>query len=119
MRISKRSLNKGDIIQTEEVIEYVKEIHGLRDFDNGNLYNSLNKFDYYQVDYVTISDLNIDEYFKFEWLVDKYIDMYRSNKNYPPIVISNNYRIIDGNHRSNALFRFGLNKIKVIRGVLK
>ena len=42
--------------------------------------------------------------------------MYSNTKEYPPIVVSKNYSIIDGTHRANALKFCGLKKILAFVG---
>lgn len=77
----------------------------------------IEKYDTYQLVEVDIKDLNIDEYYLFDDLVDKYVNEYNKRGSYPPPVITHKNILIDGNHRSNALNKLGIKKIKVFKGV--
>ena len=46
-----------------------------------------------------------------------YIKEYKNSNNYPPIVLNDEYGIIDGTHRVNALERLGLKEVKAWVGI--
>lgn len=107
----------GDIIPEDIIYQYVEIIHGNHDFIDGDLGKRIEKYDRYQLVEVDIKDLNIDEYYLFDDLVDKYVNEYNKRGSYPPPVITHKNILIDGNHRSNALNKLGIKKIKVFKGV--
>jgi hypothetical protein len=107
----------GDILPEDIIYQYVQIIHGNHDFIDGDLGKRIEKYDRYQLVEVDIKDLNIDEYYLFDDLVDKYVNEYNKRGSYPPPVITHKNILIDGNHRSNALNKLGIKKIKVFKGV--
>jgi hypothetical protein len=111
------SAKVGDILSEDIIYQYVQILHGNDDFIDGDLGERIEKYDNYQLVEVDIDKLNIDEYYLFDDLVDDYIEEYNKRVSYPPPVVTYNYKLIDGNHRSNALNKIGFNKIKVFRGL--
>lgn len=111
------STKVGDYLPEDIIYQYVQIIHGNHDFIDGDLGNRIENYSKYQLVEVDINDLNIDEYYLFDDLVDDYISMYNKTKKYPPVVITSEYKLIDGNHRSNALYKLGFSKIKAFKGV--
>ena len=107
----------GDIIDEDIIYQYVQILHGNHDFIEGDLGKRIEEYSKYKFSEIDISKLNIDEYYLFDNLVDKYVDKYNKNGYYPPIVISNTNRLIDGNHRSNALNKLGFKKVKAFVGI--
>lgn len=111
------SANIGDILPEDIIYQYVEIIHGNHDFVDGDLGKRIEKYDNYQLVEVDIDKLNIDEYYRFDDLVDEYIEKYNKTKKYPPVVTTSGYKLIDGNHRANALNKLGLSKIKAFKGI--
>jgi len=107
----------GDILDVDTIYKYVKKIHGDSDFINGDLGKRIKKYKKYKLVEINIKDLNIDEYYLFDELVSKYIKKYKENNYYPPIVITDDFILIDGNHRSNSLNKLGIKKIKAFKGI--
>lgn len=107
----------GDILPEGDIYQYVEAIHGNDDFVDGDLGERIEEYDKYKLIEVDIDELNIDEYFLFDDLVDTYIDKYNQTKKYPPIVIDSKNRLIDGNHRANALNELGFEKIEAFKGI--
>lgn len=107
----------GDIIPEDIIYQYVQILHGNHDFIDGDLGKRIEKYSSYQLVEVDINKLNIDEYYLFDDLVDEYVEEYKKRGSYPPPVVTNKYRLIDGNHRSNALNKLGISKIKVFKGL--
>jgi hypothetical protein len=107
----------GDIISEDIIYQYVQILHGNHDFIDGDLGKRIEKYSSYKLVEVDINKLNIDEYYLFDDLVDKYVEEYKKRGSYPPPVVTNKYRLIDGNHRSNALNKLGISKIKVFKGL--
>lgn len=107
----------GDILPEDIIYQYVQILHGNDDFIDGDLGKRIEKYSNYQLVEVDIDRLNIDEYYIFDDLADEYVEEYKKRGSYPPPVVTNKYRLIDGNHRSNALNKLGITKIKVFRGL--
>lgn len=111
------SCKVGDVIDEDIIYQYVQILHGNDDFIDGDLGKRIEKYGKYKLTEVDISNLNIDEYYRFDDLVDSYVDRYNKSGYYPPIVISHKNRLIDGNHRSNALNKLGFKKVKAFVGI--
>lgn len=101
----------------ERVDRIMNQIHSAQIVVDGDLGKRIEKYDSYQLVEVDIDKLNIDEYYRFDDLVDEYIERYNKTKKYPPVVITSGYKLIDGNHRTNALNKLGFNKIKAFKGI--
>lgn len=114
---NKTNYSVGDIVDSEFIHDYVRKIHGERDFLNGKLSGRIRVYKKYLLEEVDISKLNIAEYYLFDDLVDRYVDEYKSKGTYPPVVISPEYRLIDGNHRCNCLNKLGIKKVLAFRAI--
>ena len=111
----------GDILSDDIIAQYVRSLHrNEEDFYDGDLEQRVYEFSKYKLMEVKISKINIDEYdLDIDYMKD-YIKEYRNNQNYPPIVLDgdtqwswgNNYTIIDGTHRVNALHRLKIDTVK-------
>lgn len=111
------SAKVGDVLSEDIIYQYVQIIHGNDDFMDGDLGDRIEEYSSYILKEVNISDLNIDEYYRFDDLVDEYSNKYTESGWYPPIVISPDNILIDGNHRANALNKLGIKKIKAFVGI--
>ena len=61
---------------------------------------------------LNISELDLDEFYIDEDLVEEYKEDYKPNEPYPPIIYDvKKQQIVDGNHRVNALHQIGIKKI--------
>lgn len=114
----------GQVFDSDDIYSYVNRIHRQDDdFYDGDLGKRIESFRRYKVVQVPIEDISIDEYQLDEDLVDEYVDMYKQNETYPPIVlggkISGKYNIIDGTHRANALKKKGEQSIVCFVGFRK
>ena len=115
--------NVGDIIPESDVYQYVQKIHNnYDDFIDGNLGERIERFPKYQVALIDIDKIVTDEYYLDDDMMDDYVNEYKNNKSYPPIVLGYydnrwGYDIIDGNHRANALKSIGVKKIKSLVGL--
>lgn len=107
----------GDIIPEDIIYQYIEILHNEEDFIDGDLPKRIEKYSSYKLIEVDVTDLNIDEYYLFEDLVEDYIKEYEKRGSYPPPVITHKYELIDGNHRANALHKLGIDKIKVFKGI--
>lgn len=110
-------LKLGEVIDSNIIHEYIEYLHGSRDFINGKLPKRIHMYEKYELVNSNISDLNINEYYLFDDLVDRYSKQTKKTGYYPPIVISHENKIIDGNHRSNALNSLGIKHIKSLKGI--
>ena len=112
----------GDILTNDVVYMYTQYLTILADkyddlFIDGDLDERLDEYDNYILKEIDIDDLNLDEWDIYYDLIDHYQELYHENKNYPPIVIDENYSIIDGTHRANAIKNIGYNKILAFVGL--
>lgn len=113
----------GDIISESDVYQYVQKIHNnYDDFIEGNLGERIERFSKYKVALIDIDNIVTDEYYLDDDMMNDYIEEYKNNKIYPPIVLGYydnrwGYDIIDGNHRANALKSIGIKKIKCLVGL--
>jgi hypothetical protein len=111
------SAKTGDILSEDIIYQYVQILHGNHDFVEGDLGDRIERYNRYELVEIDINKLNINDYYLFDELVEEYIEEYKKRGSYPPPVITHDYTLIDGNHRSNALVKQGLNKIKVFKGL--
>ena len=111
------SAKVGDILPESTIYQYVECIHGNDDFVDGNLGDRIEWYTEYELIEIVPNELNLDEYYLFDELKDEYKDKYTETEYYPPVVISHNNILIDGNHRANGLSELGLSTIKAFRGM--
>jgi hypothetical protein len=108
------------IIPNEKVYQLVQKIHrNYDDFIDGDLGDRLDKYDYYELKYIDIDNINLEEWEVQDYLVDDIEDEMKNNNDYPPIVVSHKMSIIDGIHRANALNNLGYKTIKAYVGIRK
>lgn len=103
----------GDVYPEEDVYIFTQKIHHTpEDFFDGDLGDRIEQYEEYIVKEVNISDIqNLDEFQLDEDLVEEYTEILKKNDTYPPIVLDEEYNIIDGTHRANALNDLGKKKI--------
>jgi hypothetical protein len=111
--------NIGDILYEEDVYQYVQSIHDDYEssFVDGDLGDRIEEFEQYELQLVPIDKINIDEFSLDTSKMREYIEEYKKSNDYPPIVLNDEYVIIDGTHRVNALERLGLKEVKAWVGV--
>ena len=111
--------NIGDILYEEDVYQYVQSIHDDYEssFVDGDLGDRIEEFEQYELQLVPIDKINIDEFSIDTSKMREYIEEYKKSNDYPPIVLNDEYVIIDGTHRVNALERLGLKEVKAWVGV--
>jgi hypothetical protein len=108
------------LISNDEVYSLVQRIHrNPDDFVDGDLAKRLDKYKFYILKTIPISDLDLNEWDVKDYLVDELSDMIKKNSTYPPIVVTHNMSIIDGIHRANALHELGHKEINAYVGVRK
>lgn len=115
----------GDIYDESDIYTYIQKLHHKRseDFWEGDLGDRIEKYPYYIVKEIPISDIELDEFYVDEDDVEEYVDMFIKRQSYPPIVIGKKHMgyhsIIDGTHRANALKELGFNSIICFVGTKK
>lgn len=112
----------GDILSNEDIYQYVEYLTVRADkytysFVDGDLAERIEEYSNY-----VLKELLLDAIDLTEWEVDKdianeYRLQYLKGKEYPPIIVSADYSIIDGIHRANGLKRAGLTKILAFVGI--
>jgi len=105
-----------------DVYSLVQRIHHTYDdFIDGDLGDRIEKYSEYELKEIPLADLNLDEWYIDEDMVDEYVEKFQEFKEYPPIVVGkdrlNKYTIIDGIHWANALSELGLKSIKAFVGI--
>ncbi len=111
--------NIGDVLYEEDVYQYVQSIHDDYEssFVDGDLGDRIEEFEQYELQLVPIDKINIDEFSIDTSKMREYIEEYKKSNDYPPIVLNDEFGIIDGTHRVNALERLGLKEVKAWVGV--
>ena len=112
----------GDILPNETIYMFVQYLTILSDkyddsFVDGDLGERLDEYNNYILKEIDVDDLNLNEWNLDDDLVDYYQELYHENKSYPPIVIDENYSIIDGTHRANAIKNIRFDKILAFVGL--
>ena len=100
-------------LTSDEIYDYILKLSNkFNDENTENVLEFLNKYDEFELVTVSIDELEIEQPAINTKKVDEYIKLFKETNKYPPIVIDNDYNIIDGYHRANALKKIGLSKIK-------
>jgi len=97
----------GDVLPESIIYQYVQYLHDDEDaFVNGDLGERIEEFNEYKLEKIEISNLEIEFYLDTD-KVSEYEKQYYKKMKYPPIVVrkygDNDYSIIDGSHRVEAL----------------
>jgi len=112
-----------NIITSSELVDDTYEIHrNPNDFyddeDFSGLQTLIKKYDSYFLKHININDIPKQHTNYSESRVNDYVEMYKKNDNYPPIIYDSEIGlIIDGIHRYEALKRIGVNTIKAYVGI--
>lgn len=110
--------NIGDVVDGSDIYSYVKALHNKdEDFYDGNLGDRIEWYPKYQLKKVSLSDLDLNEHYWGESDVEIFKNKFLDSSNYPPIVLSHDYSIIDGTHRSNSLEQAGEKDILAFVGI--
>jgi hypothetical protein len=109
----------GDVLTEEDIYQYIQSIHDDYEgsFIDGDLGDRIEEFEEYELKTIPISEIDIDEFSLDTSKMKDYIKEYKNSNNYPPIVLNDEYGIIDGTHRVNALERIGLKEVKAWVGI--
>lgn len=98
----------GTTLREAVIYQYIQKIH--RDYDDfidGDLGERIEEHSYYKLTLIPISKIDLDEWEVDESLSEEFLEKLTSAKKYPPITVSNDYSIIDGIHRANAVSQSG------------
>jgi hypothetical protein len=105
----------GDIISNETLYNYVDAMHDF-EMDNDFIKNHILNYSKFKLVELNLDEIDLDD--TSEMLVDDYIDLYKKNNWYPPIIYDlEEDMIIDGYHRATALDKIGKDKILAWVGV--
>ena len=119
-RYSTDNIKIGEVYDEADVYSYTQRIHHTDDdFIDGDLGDRIEKYKKYIVKEVNISDIEIDEFYIDDDLVDEYKEKIKKLNTYPPIVLNKDYSIIDGTHRVNALDELGYKTVVAFVGLKK
>ena len=122
---SRADLNKcwynakiGDKISEEYIYNYVQYLHDDYEgaFIDGDLGDRIEEFEIYKLTELSISQIDLDEFYINEDSVLEYKSIIEETGDYPPIVVDEDYRIIDGAHRAVAVSKLQ-DKIKAWVGI--
>lgn len=103
----------GTVLPESDIYQYVEWIHkNQEDFREGDLAQRIEYHSFYKLTEIPLNKINLEEWMVDEDKVEEYVEFYQKNKKYPPIVIDDEFSIIDGTHRANALNQLGFETIK-------
>lgn len=106
----------GDIITNEKLYTYIDALHGF-DMDNEFIKDHILKYNNFKLKEILIEELDLIGSVSGS-LVNDYIDLFNTNKWYPPILYDEDEKmIIDGYHRFVVLERLGIKTIKAWVGI--
>lgn len=113
-----KTLKIGDVIQEDEVYQYVQQIHWDYEgaFVDGDLGERIEYYPTYKLQEVSLSSINIEEFDVDHEMVEQYAERIKNTNYYPPIVLGDDYTIIDGTHRANALALLGKKTVLALVG---
>jgi len=86
-------------------------------FIDGDLGDRIEKYNTYVLKEVPIDLIDLEEFTLQDDISEEYAKEYEKTGKYPPIVLTDDYQIIDGNHRVNALYSLGIDEILAFVGV--
>lgn len=111
-------LQQKPLVSGDEIYEYIRYIHNdPNDFYDGDLSDRIESYDNYKLENVKIDDIDCDEFFMRDYDIPDFIKMYKNGSEFPIIVLSHDYRVIDGTHRCQSAKQIGLKMIKAYVGV--
>jgi ParB-like nuclease domain len=108
----------GDIVPEEYIYNYIQYLHDDYEggFIDGDLGDRIEEFGKYKLMEIPLSEIDLEEFDLDDWAVGEYKEKTIQTNNYPPIVLEDRqnfkYRIIDGNHRINAIKELNYKTIK-------
>lgn len=136
----------GTIVDEADVYVYVEYLHSQDDpyFDmqeDGNIGQRIEVYKKFQLKEISIDSIDTDRFMLDQDKLQHYTNFYKNTKKYPPIVlghqflidddfniqldendkpiiIGEDYEIIDGSHRINALLSNNVYKVKAWVGLL-
>jgi len=115
-----KNVKIGQIFKESQIYTYIQKLHRNQDdFIDGDIGERIERYKQYKVQAVNIEDIDIKEFDLIDEYVEDYVKEFEKKKTYPPIVLANDYQIIDGTHRANALEELGHKKIVAFVGIKK
>jgi len=113
-----KNVRIGQTFKESQIYTYIQKLHRNQDdFIDGDIGERIERYKQYKVQVVNIEDIDIKEFDLIDEYVEDYVEELKKKKTYPPIVLSNDYQIIDGTHRANALEELGHKKIIAFVGI--
>jgi len=112
--------NKQSIIEEHILYSMFNDIHHTDDdFIDGDLGERIEKYNSYQLVKINLeNDIDLEEWFIDDFLVDKYMDEIRESPETTPMcLIDSDFSIIDGTHRLNAFYNLSFKNIFVYKGM--
>jgi len=108
----------GDVISEEYIYNYVQYLHDDYEgaFIDGDLGDRIEEFERYKLVELSLSDIDLEEFSIDADSVSDYKNTIEKTGDYPPIVVDDEYRIIDGAHRAVAVSELS-DKIKAWVGI--
>jgi hypothetical protein len=111
----------GDVLPNETIYLYVEYLTNMADkydecFVDGDLGYRLDQHDTYKLVELDINKIDTEEWYSDDVVVLDYKDIYKEYGEYPPIVVSDDYSIIDGTHRAKSLKQSGVKRILAFVG---
>ena len=78
------------------------------------------KYPIYRPGGIMMTSMDLNEWDTNDERVDKFVEMYKNNPEYPPIIFDpENNSVIDGMHRVKALKKLGLDEVQAYIGKRK
>ena len=95
----------GDVVPEEYIYNYVQYLHDDYEgaFVDGDLGDRIEEFGKYKLVDLSLSEIDLDEFNIDDVSVSDYKSIIEDTDDYPPIVVDDEYRIIDGAHRAVAV----------------
>lgn len=102
-----REVDNGSTGELDRMV--FKNHHTPEDFNDGDIQERIDQFNYYHLVEIDLHKIDRDEFYIDEELVEDYVEKIKNEgiENMPPMLISDNYEMIDGIHRLNALLDSG------------
>ena len=102
------NMRVGETVSSTNVYNYIYSLHtNVEDFEDGDITERIYQFSTYVMKEIYLTDISFDEFYFDEDVVDEYEEELNKKGSYPPIVLGyhyNKWEIIDGTHRSQAIY---------------
>lgn len=107
----------GDVLSEDIIFQYIEQLHNEEDFIDGDIVDRIEEYEKYELQKIELDDIDLDEFQLDEELAEEFGEIYKKTDYYPPIVIDENHRIIDGNHRGDGLKMIGEKYVLAFVGI--